>query len=322
MKRGVVCFIVMLAVAAALFAAGAPEERSLDLAHVFATDHPVHRGALYAKELLEERTDGALTLRIYSDASYAGYDDAVRSVRAGDLDLAPIDTAMDYYPESGVLLAPYVFQDFDHWMAFKNSEVAKELKADISEIMGVRYLEFYQFGFRQATANVRAETPDDWEDLRLRVVDFAPYPEIATVLNARPIATPIEEVYMALQTGVADAQENPFSQILTMHFYEVQDYLILTDHLLATTGIAMAQSTWDSLSSEEQEIAEEVFTAMANRIDEIVIEEYEEMFQQLTEVHGMTPVEVDTTPFRDRVGLVLDKYPEWESLYFQIQELY
>ncbi len=322
MKKLFAVMLVLVVASHLVFAAGAreTETRTLRLAHVFATDHPVHLGAERAKSQLEERTNGALTLQIYPNATYAGYDDAVRGVQSGALDLAPVDTAVNFYPPSGVLLGPYTFRDYDHWLAFKDSSVAAELKETISEKMGLKYLQFYQFGFRHATANRPARRPEDFAGLRLRVVDFAPYPEAATVLNARPTAMPIQDVYMALSTRVADGQENPFTQILTMKFYEVQDYLILTGHMLATTGIAMAQNTWESLTAEQQTIASEVFSDMADYIDQIVIQNAQQMLDELKDL-GMNVIEVDIAPFQARVPMVLEKYPEWEELYYAIQAI-
>ena len=315
-------FVVIVTLAATpLWASGgdeAAESRALSLAHVFATDHPVHRGALHAQALLEERTDGALTLQIYPNGTYSGYDDAVRGVQSGVLDVAPLDSAVDYYPPSGVLLGPYTFRDYDHWLAFKRSEIAAELRETISETVGVKFLAFFQFGFRHATANVPARTPEDFADLRLRVVDFAPYPEVATVLGARPVAMPIGDVYMALNTNVADGQENPFTQILTMKFFEVQEYLILTGHMMATTGMAMSEQAWNGLTAEQRIIVQEVFSEMAAFIDEIVIGEAGAMLDEL-EARGMEVIEVDIGPFQERVPLVLEKYPQWEDLYYEIQ---
>ena len=316
-----VAFVIFSAMpAAGRGASEAARSRALRLAHVFATDHPVHLGALHAKELLEARTGGALTLQIFPNGTYSSYDDAVRAVQSGVLDFAPLDSAVDYYPPSGVLLGPYTFRDYDHWLAFKRSGIAEELRETISEAVGLKFLSFFQFGFRHATANVPARTPEDFADLRIRVVDFAPYPEVATVLNARPVAMPIGDVYMALSTNVADGQENPFTQILTMKFFEVQDYLILTGHMMATTGMAMSEKAWNGLTGEQQIIVQNVFAEMAEFIDEMVISNAAAMRNELKS-KGMEIIEVDIAPFQKRVPLVLAKYPEWEELYYKIQAI-
>lgn len=296
------------------------EATVLKVGHVFMTDHPVHEGYKFAKEQIVERTNGRYDLQIYPAGSYSGYDDAVRAVTMGQLDIAPLDTAMEYWPESGVMLSPYTFRNYDHWTSFKKSDVSEYMKDTIGKKMGVKPLNWYQFGFRNATANEPLITPEDWQKIQLRVVDFAPYPQAATVLNANPVTMPIEDVYMALQTGAAEAQENPFTQILTMNFYEVQDYLMITQHMLATSSTIMAQQTWNSLSGEDQRIIEEIFIETGNYIDELVIEKEDELLNQLKDL-GMEVIKVDQQPFIDRVPLVFENHPEFKELYYKIQEI-
>jgi TRAP-type transport system periplasmic protein len=300
---------------------GGTEKRSLSYAHVFATDHPVHVALLEANELLKEKTDGRLELTIYPNGTFANYNDAVQAVIMGQLDMAPLDSASEYLPKSGVLLGPYVFRSYTHWNNFKKSALYTGLKDEISEAVGVKQLDHYNFGFRNVTGNRPLVKLADFDRLKLRVVNFPPYNEIATIFNAVGTSLPIGDVYMGLQTGVVDAQENPLTQIVTMKFYEVQDYLMLTRHMLAVAGTIMSQSTWESLSSEDQKVIEEVFTFEANRIDQIV-QENENSLIELVESYGMTVIDdVDTKPFMDRVPLVLERNPEWVDLYNRIQAI-
>jgi len=324
-KISVLCFVVVLATQvlwANLGAAASPDSEKkvkLGLAHVFTTDHPVHQGALRANELLQQRTNGRIELQIHPAGSYAGYKDAIRAVRMGALDLCPLDTAIDFYPASGVMLGPYTFKDYDHWKKFKTSAVYKEFIDTVSEKVGARQLSLYMFGFRHATTkNLAAKTPEDFKNFKLRVVDFPPYPEAATILNAVGTPLPIGDVYMALSTGVADGQENPFTQILTMKFYEVQKNLILTGHMLAASGMIISNKAWNSLSPQDQKIVSEVFLIAADYIDELVISQEQKLLEDLKS-KGMTVIQVDKQPFIDRVPIVLKKYPEWVELYNKIQ---
>ena len=295
--------------------------KKFTISHVFATDHPVHKGLLKANELLKQRSNGKYELQIYPAGTYANYKDAIRAVKMGVLDLCPLDTAIDYYPESGVLLSPYTFRNYDHWKKFKKSDVYRDLKNNIGKKVGVEQLDMYTFGFRHATTkNVPAKSPEDFKDLKLRVVNFPPYPEAATVLNANPILLPIGEVYMALATGVADGQENPFTQILTMKFYEVQKYLILTGHMLATSGTIMSKKAWNSLTNDEKKMFEEIFAAEATYIDKEVITKESELLEILKK-KGMQVIKVDRQPFMARVPLVLEKYPAFKGLYNKIQAI-
>jgi tripartite ATP-independent transporter DctP family solute receptor len=301
--------------------ADAAPDKVFKVAHVFNTDHPVHLGLVKANELLKSKTNGKYELRIFPSGTYANYKDAIQAVKTGVLELCPLDTAIDYYPESGVLLSAYTFRDYDHWKKFKGSVVYKDLLETIGSKIGVKQLALYNFGFRHATTkSVKATTPDDFKNLKMRVVNFAPYPEAATVLNARGAPLPIGDVYMALASGVADAQENPFTQILTMKFFEVQKYLILTGHMLATSGTIMSKKAWDGLSADEKKIFEEVFRFEADDIDQQVIEGDAKLLAEL-KAKGMEVVEVDKAPFMARVPLVLAKYPEFKGLYEKIQAI-
>lgn len=297
------------------------ETRKLTFSHVFQTTHPVHMALLEANELLKEKSNGRLELEIYPNGTYATYNDAVSAVMMGTLDMTCLDSAADWLPKAGVVLGPYVFKSHDHWDKFKDSKTYKELKAEVSEAMNVVQLDMYNFGFRHLTANKEIRTLEDFDDIVLRCVDFPPYSELATIFDASVTATPIGEVYMALQTGVVDAEENPVTQITTMKFYEVQDYLMLTAHMLAVSSTIMSADTWNSLSPEDQQIIEEVFRFEADRIDEIVVENEDKLIQTCID-NGMTVIDdVDTTPFEERVPLVLEKYPDWVETYNAIQEL-
>jgi len=235
--------------------------------------------------------------------------------------MAPLDSAAQYLPKAGVLLGPYVFRSYGHWTNFKNSELYENLKGEISQAVGVKQLDLYNFGFRNVTGNKPLVKLDDFAKLKLRVVNFPPYSEIATIFNAVGTSLPIGDVYMGLQSGVVDAEENPLTQIVTMKFYEVQKYLMLTRHMLAVAGTIMSEQTWNSLSAEDQQIVTEVFRFEADRIDEIVRENENALMEEVKS-KGMTIIDnIDTKPFRDRVSLVLERNPEWVDLFNQIQQI-
>ncbi len=320
---------VALLTAASLFAGGQGENKSsnaasprkLGISHVFATDHPVHVALLETNKMLKEKSAGRLELTIYPNGTFANYNDAVQAVIMGQLDMAPLDSASQYLPKAGVLLGPYVFRSYGHWTNFKNSELYKGLKEEISKAVGVKQLDHYNFGFRNVTGNKIFRKLDDFQKIKLRVVNFAPYNEIATIFNAVGTSLPIGDVYMGLQSGVVDAQENPLTQIVTMKFYEVQKYLMLTRHMLAVAGTIMSDKAWKSLSAEDQKIIEEAFKFEANRIDQIV-RDNENALVAKVKSFGMTVVDdIDTKPFMDRVPLVLQKNPAWVDLYNQIQAI-
>ena len=302
-------------------AEAAAQPKVLNFSHVFQTNHPVHIALSAANETLKKRTNGRLSLQIYPNSTYATYNDAVSAVRMGTLDMTCLDSASDWLKKSGVVLGPYVFRSYAHWNNFKQSPVYTSLKDEIGKAMGVVQLDMYQFGFRHLTGNKIYRTLDDFKGIVLRVVDFPPYSELKIIFNASVTATPIGEVYMALKSGLVDAEENPVTQITTMKFYEVQKYLELTAHMLAVSSTIISQKAWNSLSPEDQKIMREVFHDEAAQIDQMVVSNEEKLIQECID-NGMTVIrDVDTKPFRDRVPMVLKNYPEWADLYDEIQKI-
>lgn len=298
------------------------ETKELKVSHVFAESHPVHQAYLQASDELYEKTGGRYKLTIYPNGTYGNYADSITACQMGTLDIACLDSASDWLEAGGVLFAPYCFDSYEHWQKFKDSDLCTEMRDEISKAVGgVKQLNMYNFGFRNLTANKPITTLDDFDGLTLRCVNFEPYSTLKDVFNVAITSIPIEDVYMSLQTGVADCEENPVTQIVTMKFYEVQDYLIMTQHMLACSSTIINQELWDSLSDEDAAIFEEVFKNMGDTVDKLTVENESALINECVE-NGMTLIEdVDTTPFKENALKVVENYPAWKDWYNQIQEM-
>lgn len=294
----------------------------LKASHVFNVGHPVYDAFKESADLLYEKTNGRYGLTIYPAGTYANYSDSITACQMGDLDIACLDSATDWDPAAGVLFAPYCFQSYAHWDAFKNSDICTEMMDEISDAVGgIKQLNMYNFGFRNLTANFEVKGLKDFQGKTLRCVNFAPYSTLKDVFNVAITSIPIEDVYMSLQTGVADMEENPVSQIVTMKFYEVQKYCMKTQHMLACSSTIINKDLWDSLSDIDKNIFQEVFTRQGNRIDELTQANEDKLFDVCRE-HGMTIVNnVDTTEYRKNAQKVVEQYPEWKNYYDRIQAL-
>lgn len=306
---------------------GTKEEKSTDtkelkVSHVFAESHPVHQAFLQASDELYEKSGGRYKLTIYPNGTYGNYSDSITACQMGTLDIACLDSASDWLESAGVLFAPYCFDSYEHWKKFKDSDLCLEMRDEISKAVGgVKQLNMYNFGFRNLTANKEIRTLDDFDGLTLRCVNFEPYSTLKDVFNVAITSIPIEDVYMSLQTGVADCEENPVTQIVTMKFYEVQDYLIMTRHMLACSSTIINQNLWDSLSDEDKAVFEEVFTDMGNHVDQMTVENESALIDECVS-NGMTVIDdVDTAPFKENAAKVVDNYPAWQDWYHQIQTM-
>lgn len=293
----------------------------LNFAHNRSEDDAFGIAVKEASDLLYEATDGAYAFQIYPSGTYASLSDCMEAVSGGTLDFSWYDTGMDYAERLGVLLSPFCFDSYDHWRAFKQSDVYKEFVQDMSETCNVHHFGYFTFGFRMVTGNEIWKTPEEFAPVKLRMAVQPPYPAIATVLNCTGEPLDANEVYTALQTGVFDGQENPYSDIISRKFYEVQKYIIKTEHVLSVGGVACSSKCWDSLDAETQAAVTEAVEYILEAVDKATIDGAPEQ-EKFLEEQGCEVVTVeDKAPFKDRAYLVFEQYPEFEYYYTKIQEV-
>ena len=116
--------------------AAAAEAKKLSVSHVFAETHPVHLAFKESAKLLEEKTNGRYTLQIYPNGTYSNYTDSITACQMGDLDIACLDSASDWLEAAGVLFAPYCLLSYEHWAAFKASDLWTEMRREFSKAVG------------------------------------------------------------------------------------------------------------------------------------------------------------------------------------------
>lgn len=292
----------------------------LNFAHNRSEDDAFGIAVKEASDMLYEATGGAYAFQIYPSGTYAALSDCMEAVSAGTLDFSWYDTGMDYAERLGVLLSPFCFDSYDHWLAFKNSDVYQEFVQDMSDTCGVHHFGYFTFGFRMVTGNEVWQTPEEFSSVKLRMAVQPPYPSIATVLNCTGEPLDANEVYTALQTGVFDGQENPYSDIISRKFYEVQKYIIKTEHVLSVGGVACSNQCWDSLDADTQAAVTDAVNYILDYVDDATINGVAEQEAFLTE-QGCEIVTIDKTPFKERASLVFEEYPEFEDYYNKIQEV-
>jgi TRAP-type C4-dicarboxylate transport system substrate-binding protein len=180
------------------------------------------------------------------------------------------------------------------------------LLGNISEKVGVKQLAMYTFGFRHVTTGkVKATTPADYQKLKLRVVNFAPYPEVATVLGANGMPLPIGDLYLALANGVVDGQENPLPTILAKKFYEVNKNISLTGHMTDSLVTLAAPGLWKKLSEADRKVFADVFREAAAKCTEEIRTLEAKLVTELETVYKANVIKVDRKPFQDALAPAL-----------------
>jgi tripartite ATP-independent transporter DctP family solute receptor len=274
----------------------------LVLAHSYQEAQPQARCGAQVIKAEAEAAGVGLTISIFGASELGGDADRIQSVIAGDIDLdiqgASALSAV-YAPMSAVDGA-FVFDDSDHMYNFFTSEASDALKQGFLDATGVNILGGWNTGARQFTANKAIRTPDDLQGLRMR---FPPSPQFlmnAAAMGADPVEVAYEELYLALQQGTVDGQENPLVNIDAINLDEVQDFVSLSSHQLSS-NLVIVGPAWKDLSDVQQEaLAAAVEKAMVEE-PKCVVEAEETILAGFRDSGSMEIVEdVDRDAFRTR----------------------
>ncbi len=257
MTRITKLFAAAIALAGTFAAATAAEAQTvLRFAHTQPTSDTHHLAAERLAEIVAERTGGEITVDVHP-AGELGNDPAIlEGARLGTIDIA--QTGNPFYtrfaPKLNVLDLPFLFSDYDHVYTVIDGPIGDGLLSELEE-RGLKGLAFWEIGFRKLTNSQRAvSTPQDVEGLKIRTTPNPAHVQAFELLGAIPTPMPFTEVYLALETGTVDGQENPLNIIRSNQFQEVQDHLSYTDHAYTVSIVSMNLAKFNGLSEERQQI--------------------------------------------------------------------
>lgn len=303
--------VLLVLLMTALVACGSDSEGSdgessgdsitLKLAHTGSETHQYHTASVKFKELVEEKTDGEITVEIHPNATLGGEGEAIEQVMDGSLEMttvAPDSNFSNTVPEMNVFGIPYLFEDREHAYSTLDGEIGDELLA-LAEEHNMKGLGWWEIGFRHLSNNANEiVTPEDVEGLQIRVQPSPVWEEHMKAIGASPTPVDFNELYSALDQGVVDGQENPLPTIESMKFYEVQQYISLTGHTYNPAITVMNLDTWNGLSEEHQTAVKEATEETSQYHREMLAEKEEEIIQML-EGEGVIVTEPDREAFRE-----------------------
>ncbi|MGE3144548.1 MAG: sialic acid TRAP transporter substrate-binding protein SiaP [Pseudorhodoplanes sp.] len=321
MRRLAVCTfaLVVLAVAGPAFA-----QTKLKWAHVYETSEPYHKWAVWAGEEFKKRTNGKYEIQVFPASSLGKESDINEGLGLGTVDI--IYTGQLFAGRSfGPLAiggAPFMFRDYGHWNAFRNSPLFVELAEGYKKKTGNEVIALTYYGERHVTSNRDINKPDDMKGLKIRVPDaplYVMFPK-AVGANATPIA--FAEVYLALANGTVDAQENPLPTIQAKKFYEVQKHIVLTGHITDALLTIVGGPTWGKLNADERKTLTAVLKEAADKATADIVKSEKELVDWFKK-QGKNVVAVDRKPFRDAVvKLHLSSDATWDkATYDKLQAL-
>ncbi len=318
MKKGTICFFLMcLAIFAAFPATGnavAVKDGvvTLRLAHVNPPGSPTDMAVTKLKELLHQRTDGKVALKVFPNEQLGAEKAALEGVVLGTIDCSLNDAAYlaDLYPAMGVLDFPYTYLGWDHYRKVIESPDFRELADVVYDKVGIKVIAPFLFGRRMLCSNRPVSTPQDAKGLKIRTPPSELAMENARVLGGIPTTISYTEAYMGLKQGVADAAENPFTGIYDMKWYEVTKYLVITEHVWNNEILSVSKKAWSALSPEQQKAFMECGIEAAKYRMDIQKDLEKGRMEELKKL-GMQVIEpASLDPFRSLAADIQKKYRE------------
>ncbi len=318
----------LLLMVAALLTTAQAQEVTLRYAHPNGPETIPGRFATTFADLVSEKTEGRVQVNVFPASQLGGVREMIEGTSLGTISMGHNDYAAvaQLMEDLAVFNVPYLYRDIEHAMTAgtpEDSEVVRELNDRLVQEANVRLIGNFYYGYRHLTANAAIYTPDDLRGREIRAIPLPVW--IAAIEGMGAIPTPVDfaELPTALATGIVDGQENPLTTIHGHGFYEMQDYLMLTGHMIAALAVYINEREWARISPEDQEAVIEAVQEASALTVEWGLEEEDELLEQL-EAAGMTiigPDEgLDLEAFQARVrDHVLNEFPEWADYIERIE---
>jgi tripartite ATP-independent transporter DctP family solute receptor len=297
-KRLIIAIVVILA--ALMVTMPATAQTKLKFAHVYETTEAFHKEAVWAAGEIAKRTNNKYTVDVFPASSLGNEQQITQAMPLGTIDMAYIGASFvgaTYKPIS-IVNGPYMWRDFDHWKAYSQSPLLTELTDGYFKQTGHKIVALTYYGARHTTANKAINTPADMKGMKLRVPQAPMYMMYARAVGANPTPIAFAEVYLALQNGTVDGQENPLPTIQAKKFYEVQSHINLTGHILDNLTTVIGSQLWKKLTSQDQQIFESVYKEASIRAG-ASIRDSEAKLADWFKQQGKTVVVPDLKAFRE-----------------------
>lgn len=302
--------LALASVLAVVVATSVSAQTTLRLAHAAPETDLQQNFSLFFQEQVAERTGGEVTVQIFPQGQLGNDAAMIDGTRSGiiDITMVGLNNFSGLMPESAAFTLPFMFPTRETAYKVLDGEVGQGVLAEFEQ-HGLKGLGFPENGYRNMTNNRGPiRTPADVEGLQMRVNNSKALNDMFAALGANPQQIPVAELYTALETGVVDSQDHPIGVTLSFKFYEVQDYLSLTQHAYSPLAVAMNLNKFNSLTAEQQQVILDVAAEAVDMQRELSIAKEDEMIAALEEAGMEVNRDVDGAAFQAMMKPVWDNF--------------
>ncbi len=300
--RKLILSVAVTAIVAGVVAGPAAAQTKLKWAHVYETGEAYHKWSVWAADEIKKRTNGKYEITVFAASSLGKETDINQGLTLGTVDMiiSGPSFAARSYPRIGVGYYPFIFRDADHLLAYSKSPVFKEMIDGYRDKTGIQITAMTYYGARHTTSNRPFTDCAGMKGLKIRVPDVPAYMATPKSCGANPTPIAFAEVYLALQNGTVEAQENPLTTIEAKKFYEVQKAIMLTGHIVDGLTTQIAPHVWTKLSDAEKKIFTDVTLEAAAGATNDIKKREAELVEEFRK-KGLQIVNVDRKSFSDAV---------------------
>ncbi len=293
--------VIGAAIALALAGWGGPAaaQTKLKWAHVYETSEPYHTQALWAADEIKKRTNGRYEIGVFPASQLGNENQINEGLSLGTVDIIYTGVAFagSIHKPLSITNAPYVLRDFNHFIAYRDSQLFRDIAKGYEDKTKHKIMALNYYGQRHVTANKAINKPEDMKGMKLRVPPAPLFLMFTKSVgaNATPIA--FAEVYLALQQGTVDGQENPLPTIMAKKFYEVQSHIILTGHITESLVTIVGGHVWSKMSDADKKVFEDVLKQAAAKVTDQIHDSELKLADEFRKM-GKTVIEPDRAAFR------------------------
>ena len=266
------------------------------------------KGAAAFAEKLEELSGGSMTCTMYPNGTLGSIPEVAAMIQQGTCDVSPIVTSslVDFCPELGVFDLPFLFADYDEAREIINGEAGDYLAGKMAEA-NMHVGSWMTMGFRETTSKKPINSIADFRGLKIRTQSNEVHQAIFSALGAAPTIINFSELYTAMEQSTVDAQENPYVNIQSNAYFEVQDYLVETNHVFQFAALLISNAAYNKLTDEQKGWVDEAAAYAADVEWEATMTDNETAKQACIDA-GMTFVELDHDELLNATKSVYDAY--------------
>lgn len=311
--------LIAVATTLALSASSVWAEQVLRLSHNAAPGNPKAEASLMFAELVQTKTEGRIRVEVGGSSQYGDDVESLTNMRLGTLafNANSQGTTSNVVPEFGVIGLPFLFRDLEHAYKVVDGPVGTELD-EAAQKKGLVLLALWDNGIRHVSNNKRPiRTPEDMAGIKLRTPPDPMTLDIFKAIGANPGPLAFSELYIALQQGVFDGQENPLMNVYFSKLHEVQKYISLTGHKYETTPFFVSKMVWSQFSKADQQAIKEAAVEAGQLNRDMSLSSDRELKSKL-EAAGVQINEVDKAAFAAKTRPVYDK---WRQQYPALVDL-